>query len=158
MERLPSSDNHNWSSSFFWIFFCPLFQTHLYSFSNQNLLPLWRLFGSPSSGFFFLCVPLAIFSYNSIVIMCAQPLLHQYVAILWEWGVSLLTPHSDCYIMKTFLQIDMITTSPHNLTNLWESPWDSVHIISSFYYLLVFWLSFFFIYLVYNFKLSVWAT
>lgn len=70
MERLPSSDTHcifkyhNWSSSFFWIFFCPLFQTHLYSFSNQNLLPLWRLFGSPSSGFFFFCVPLAIFSYK----------------------------------------------------------------------------------------------
>lgn len=148
VESLPSSDTncifkcHNWSSSSFWIFFCPLFQTHPYSFSIQNLVPLWRLFESPSSRLFFSVFQLLIFSYklhcDYVCIAPSSPICGDIVGM----RVSHLTLHSDCYIMKTFLLIDIITL-PHNLTNLWESPWDSAHMISYFYYLIAFWLIFF---------------
>lgn len=99
---------------------------------------------------------------NPIVIMCAQPFLYQYMEILWEWGS--VTPYPPLRLLhheKVFTDRhdnNFTLDQLHNLTNLWESVWDSVHIISSFYYLLVLWLSFFLIYLIYNFKLSVWTT
>lgn len=55
---------------------------------------------------------------NSIVIMCAQPLLYQYMEILWEWGS--VTP----YPLLRLLHHENVFTDRHD--NNFTSPFDQL--------------------------------